>query len=95
MISKFDEFGKDGHIIKIEHKRGATDPIIVHINNDDIVKKIENPDKVEIPVRRGTRLKWSKLSVWACDNGYYVDGKDTCPKDGGFLRSSMDRMFGA
>lgn len=93
-ISKFEDFDADQEI-RLEDKGHARPPIRIRVDPDDRITSIDNPDMADMPFRPGARMKWSRLSSWACENGYLVDGKDTCPTGGGFLRSNMDRLFGA
>jgi hypothetical protein len=93
MIKSFEGFGGDQNVT-ITHKSEHGPEILLVVAKDDRIKRVSNPDGIDFPFLPGDRVKWSRLSEWACENDYLIDGKDVCPEDDGFLRSSMGRMFG-
>lgn len=94
MIRSFEGFSTGDQEISITHKSEHGPEILLAVGLDDRIKRVTNESDVEFPFRSGDRVKWSRLSQWACDNDYLIDGKDVCTEDDGFLRSSMGRMFG-
>ena len=54
----------------------------VYKTRDGRITRIEKPNHVHIrfPFEVGQILNRS-VETWACNNGFYVDGKDTCPEE--------------
>lgn len=92
-VKRYEGFSEPS-VVTLTHRKGGVSPIYIHLAEGDMVAKVVNRTGLELPFRKGSRLKWDRLSTWSCDNGFLVDGADPCPRgERGFLGSSMDSLF--
>lgn len=87
-LTKFDDYSSkldfDYHQqFILTKKNDAQVQIIVFVDREYRIIKIDfiNSKKIYFPFREGGRLSLSKLSDWACENDFLVNGKDTCQED--------------
>ena len=76
MIKKFEAFSM--RQITFVSKRNQNQIIKVFTEGGRIVS-IENESGVRFPFSEGQTLS-RNIEVWACNNNFYMDGKDTCPE---------------
>lgn len=69
-------------LVKFVSKRNQTQAFNVYKNPDGRITKIEKPNHVHVrfPFLVGQVLNRS-VETWACNNNFYIDGKDTCPEE--------------
>jgi hypothetical protein len=85
-IKYFEDFDNEPHIREIEvkfvSKRNRTLAFNVYKTPDGRITRIEKPRTAHIsfPFKVGQILN-RNVEVWACNNGFYIDGKDTCPEE--------------
>lgn len=72
-----EEFGKNEIIFT--GKRNPRLSIIVKISPDRRISEIENKTGIRFPFVVGQPLN-RNIEVWACNNNFLMDGKDTCPE---------------
>ena len=68
--------------VKFVGKRNHTQAFNVYKTRDGKITRIEKPNHVHIrfPFNVGEYLNKS-VEEWACNNNFYIDGKDTCPEE--------------
>ncbi len=68
--------------VKFVSKRNQTQAFNVYKTRDGRITRIEKPDHVHIrfPFVVGQVLNRNS-ETWACNNNFYIDGKDTCPEE--------------
>jgi hypothetical protein len=76
MIKKFESFGM--RQITFVSKRNNNLVIKVTVEGGRITS-IENESGIRFPFSEGQALS-RNIEVWACNNNFYMDGKDTCPE---------------
>ncbi len=64
--------------MKFTHKRNPSLNFSVYKSPDGTISRIENC-QVRFPFDIGQRLS-RNIEVWACNNYFMIDGKDTCPE---------------
>jgi hypothetical protein len=87
MIKTFESFGQ--REIILTNKRNSSIVIKLNVVNSRIVsikhlrkigtEEIETEPVVRFPFSEGQTLS-RNMEVWACNNNFYMDGKDTCPE---------------
>lgn len=65
--------------VKFTHKRNPRLEIIVTKSPDGRIVNIENESGIRFPFQVGQLLQ-RNVEVWACNNNFLMDGKDTCPE---------------
>jgi hypothetical protein len=60
-------------------KRNPRLVIVVKISPDRRISEIENKTGIRFPFVVGQPLN-RNIEVWACNNNFLMDGKDTCPE---------------
>ena len=68
--------------VKFVGKRNITQAFNVYKTRDGRITRIEKPNHVHIrfPFEVGQILN-RNVEIWACNNGFYMNGKDTCPEE--------------
>lgn len=68
--------------IKFVSKRNRTVAFNVYKNPDGRITRIEKPNHVHVnfPFKIGQILN-RNVETWACNNSFYINGKDTCPEE--------------
>lgn len=77
-IKSFNEMAMPEREIIFTHKRNPHFEIIVKKTPDGIITNIENNSQIRFPFLVGQILNRT-AEVWACNNNFLIDGKDTCP----------------
>ena len=72
-----EDFGKNEIIFT--GKRNPRLTIVVKISPDRRISEIENKTGIRFPFSVGQPLG-RNIEVWACNNNFLMDGKDTCPE---------------
>lgn len=64
-------------------KNNSSIRIIIFVDRNYKIIKIEgvNTKRLYFPFKEGIRLSLSKLSDWACENDFLVNGKNTCQEE--------------
>jgi hypothetical protein len=76
-LNKFESF-KDT-VITFTGKRNRYHEIKVTLSPDYRIVEIENNSPIRFPFSKGQ--SWNRnVEVWACNNNFLMDGKDTCPE---------------
>lgn len=65
--------------VKFTNKRNPSIEIVVTKSPDGRITNIENETGFRFPFSVGQLLNRT-AEVWACNNNFLMDGKDTCPK---------------
>lgn len=65
--------------IEFQHKRNPRLNFSILVDNDNRIVDIEDVN-VRFPFKIGQRL-YRNIEVWACNNLFKIDGKDTCPEE--------------
>jgi hypothetical protein len=79
-IKSFNESNSMEIEIVITGKRNPNYKLSVFKTPDGRITRIENPQSVRFPYHVGEIFNRS-IEVWACNNNFYIDGKDTCPEE--------------
>jgi hypothetical protein len=82
-IERFDEHaGSIETEVKFVGKRNRTLAFNVYKTRDGRITKIDMPRGLNIrfPYKVGQVMNRG-VETWACKNGFYMDGKDTCPEE--------------
>jgi hypothetical protein len=82
-IDRFDEHqGKPETEVKFVSKRNINLAFNVYKTRDGRITRIDMPRGVVVrfPFVVGQVLNRS-VETWACNNGFYINGKDTCPEE--------------
>jgi hypothetical protein len=68
--------------VRFVSKRNTTQAFNVYKTRDGKITRIEMPSHVHIrfPFNVGQILNRS-VETWACNNNFYINGKDTCPEE--------------
>jgi len=68
--------------VKFVSKRNRTQAFNVYKTPDGRITRIEKPNHVHVnfPFKVGQLLN-RNIETWACNNHFYIDGKDTCPEE--------------
>ena len=90
-LRKFNESIETEIIIK--GKRNPNLVIIVKKTRDGRITSIENNTHIRFPFNVGQILNRT-LEIWACNNNFTVDGKDTCPEKKVFGMKAKDIPMG-
>ena len=77
-LNKFNESIYEKEII-FTNKRNPRLEIIVTKSPDGRITNIENETGMRFPFSVGQILNRT-AEVWACNNNFLIDGKDTCPE---------------
>lgn len=64
----------------LTHKRNSNYTIRIIKSSEGKIESIENNSRIRFPFNIDQLLNIKKLERWACENNFYVDGKDTCPE---------------
>jgi hypothetical protein len=82
MIKKFESFDVSGDEseIKFVSKRNPVLKFSIFKTLDGKITRIENSRSVRFPYRVGEYFNRG-IETWACNNGFLIDGKDTCPEE--------------
>jgi hypothetical protein len=75
--------------VKFTNKRNPQLEIIVTKSPDGRIVNIENETGIRFPFSVGQLLQ-RNCEVWACNNNFLMDGKDTCPEKKIFGVSASD-----
>jgi hypothetical protein len=78
-IKSFNEMALPEREIIFRHKRNPRLEIIVKKTPDGRITNIENNSQMRFPFSVGQILNRT-AEVWACNNNFLMDGKDTCPE---------------
>jgi hypothetical protein len=65
--------------VKFTNKRNPRLEIVVTKSPDGRITNIENETGIRFPFSVGQLLQ-RNVEVWACNNNFLMDGKDTCPE---------------
>ena len=65
--------------VKFTNKRNPRLEIVVTKTSDGRIQSIENETGIRFPFSVGQILNRT-AEVWACNNNFLMDGKDTCPE---------------
>ena len=65
--------------VKFTNKRNPRLEIVVTKSPDGRITGIENETGIRFPFSVGQLLQ-RNVEVWACNNNFLMDGKDTCPE---------------
>jgi hypothetical protein len=84
-IQKFNEFSAEGQRfkkVKFVGKRNMNRAFNVYKSPDGRITEIEIPQHVHVnfPYSVGQIMNRG-IETWACNNDFYIDGKDTCPEE--------------
>jgi len=79
---KIEEAASNEREVKFVNKRNQTQAFNVYKTPDGRITRIEMPEHVHIrfPFSVGQILNRG-VETWACNNNFYIDGKDTCPEE--------------
>jgi hypothetical protein len=68
--------------VKFVSKRNRTQAFNVYKTPDGRITRIEKPNHVHVnfPFKVGQILN-RNIETWACNNHFYINGKDTCPEE--------------
>lgn len=79
-IQNYSEYGE--RIVRFVGKRNTRRAFNVHKTPDGRITKIEMPGHVHVnfPYSVGQVMNRG-VETWACNNDFYMDGKDTCPEE--------------
>ena len=66
-------------VVKFTNKRNPRLEIVVTKTPDGRITDIQNETGIRFPFSVGQILNRS-AEVWACNNNFLMDGKDTCPE---------------
>lgn len=65
--------------VRVLKSKRTSREIAVKVQGGRIVE-VENESGVKFPFDVGSM--WNRsIEVWACNNNFYLDGKDTCPEE--------------
>lgn len=78
-IKSFNEMALPEREVVFTHKRNSRLEIIVKKTPDGRITNIENKAQMRFPFSVGQILNRT-AEVWACNNNFLMDGKDTCPE---------------
>jgi len=78
-IKSFNEMSIPERKVKFTHKRNSRLEITVTKTPDGRITSIENNSGMRFPFSVGQILNRT-AEVWACNNNFLMDGKDTCPE---------------
>lgn len=78
-IKSFNEMALPEREIIFTHKRNPILEIIVKKTPDGRITNIKNNSQMRFPFSVGQILNRT-AEVWACNNNFLMDGKDTCPE---------------
>jgi len=70
---------RNERIIIFTNKRNPILSITISLSLNGRIKNIENETGIRFPFSVGQTLS-RNIEVWACNNNFYMDGKDTCPE---------------
>lgn len=76
-LKKFNESVENEIVFK--GKRNPNLIIMVKKSPDGKITSIVNRTGVRFPFQIG-QLFQRNIETWACNNNFYIDGKDTCPE---------------
>lgn len=77
-FSKFNESYLEKEIV-FTNRRNPRLEIIVKKSPDGRITDIQNETGIRFPFQVGQLLQ-RNVEVWACNNNFLMDGKDTCPE---------------
>jgi hypothetical protein len=85
-MNRIDRFGehpaRPETEVRFVGKRNRTLAFNVYKTRDGRITRIEMPDHVHVrfPYKVGQFMNMG-VETWACNNGFYIDGRDTCPEE--------------
>ena len=79
-IKKITENYSNMREIVFTHKTNRSVTITIHVTPDGFIEDIINDRSIRFPYNKGQRLN-RNIEVWACNNNFFMDGKDTCPEE--------------
>jgi len=91
-IERFDDYpGREDTKVKFVGKRNPTRAFNVYKTRDGRITKIEMPGHVHVrfPFVVGQVMNRG-VETWACNNDFFMDGKDTCPEKKVFGKRASD-----
>ena len=74
----YSKGGSIGQLLVFTSKRRKEISISIELKNGRI-HKINNLYNFRFPFKEGQHFN-RNIEVWACNNGFFMDGKDTCPE---------------
>lgn len=78
-IKSFNEMDLSEREVIFTHKRNPSLEIKVMKTPDGRITSVENNAQVRFPFSEGQVLN-RMVEVWACNNSFLMDGKETCPE---------------
>ena len=78
-LMKFNESKLPEKEVSFTNKRNRNLTFSVFKTPDGRITRIEKPDNIRFPFYIG-QLFNRTIEVWACNNNYLMNGKDTCPE---------------
>jgi len=78
-LNKFNEESNYERKVVFTSKRNSNLVITIYKSPDGRITKIENETGIRFPFSVGQILS-RNIEIWACNNNFYMDGKDTCPE---------------
>lgn len=90
-LVSFNELASEDTLKKfiLTSKRTKSE-ITIFVDIEYRIVYIVNEKKIIFPFKINTTLRLVKLAKWACDNGYFVNGKNTCEEGKVFGISKSD-----
>ena len=70
---------RNERIIVFTNKRNPILSITISLSPDGRINNIENETGIRFQFSVGQSIS-RNIEVWACNNNFYMDGKDTCPE---------------
>lgn len=91
-LVSFNELASEDTLKKfiLTSKRTESAKITIFVDREYRIVDIINKIKIIFPFKINTTLRLVKLAKWACDNGYFVNGKNTCEEGKVFGISKSD-----
>lgn len=75
-LEEYESFMKKTIIFMSKKNNNLTIKVIIEGGR---ISSIENDANIRFPFSVGQLLS-RNVEVWACNNNFYMDGKDTCPE---------------
>lgn len=91
-LVSFNELASEDTLKKfiLTSKRTKSAKITIFVDREYRIVNIINEIKIIFPFKIDSTLRLVRLAKWACDNEFFVNGKDTCEEGKVFGISKSD-----
>lgn len=79
IVKKFENFQAEIEVEFKSKKNPSLNFRLYKTPDGRIIRMDDKPPGIRFPFNVGMRLN-RNVEVWACNNGFLMDGKDTCPE---------------